>query len=465
MLRFAHRYRILKTIPVSLILFFLLMVPCHKTLLGTSTLTFPVKTYILGNGLQVMLEQKATLPLVNIALSIKVGSKNDAPETQGAVHLLEHLIITRNNIIVANGLKDTALKTSVLANAETSRDLMTLVYTAPVDRIDYALEKLHERITNMDFDPLLLAKEKEVILEELAEGGTELMAVGLELVMKNLFKGHPYGYPIGGTKESLQKISLKDLNSIKQRFFFPGNYTLSLVGGFDIDRVTKKIETLFGSLKAQDSSLTAKKVMAPQPLTQNRFNTKELHTNMAHLFIGFRAPGIKHKDSKLVEVFAQVLGGGKYPLLAQQLNQRKQMVYHINAFYYPLEQEGVLLIHIGAPPETVNKAGTMLLRFLNREADKYNYSRQGFRFHAGNVFINYLENAIYALILRERQLEEEGINRAKRYCSNMFFNDATNSDSYGKLLKIVKSSTLQKAVTDYLKDKNYVAVKLVPAGM
>ena len=68
------------------------------TLLGSAlasfgqTFPYPVKTKTLSNGLKIIAIEKRDIPMVNIQVWYRVGSKDEIPGQRGMAHLFEHMM-------------------------------------------------------------------------------------------------------------------------------------------------------------------------------------------------------------------------------------------------------------------------------------------------------------------------------------------------------------------------------------
>ena len=211
------------------------------------------KYFVLDNGIKVFLEERDKLPLNNIVFGINLGSKDEGDESNGLVHLLEHLILMRGtHSYTSNELIEKIRKNGVYFNAHTSNDLMTFEISIPSSGTEFAFELLHEKLFRLKLTPEEMEKEKKIVLEELSQIEDDPDKLQTNLALQALFAGHPYEKPVGGKKEIIKNVSIEGLESFYKKYFIPSNFVISMVGDFKIEKMEKEIIRFFGKYKDPD---------------------------------------------------------------------------------------------------------------------------------------------------------------------------------------------------------------------
>src|SRR5688572_11670411 len=225
----------------------------------------PFERYTLANGLEVVLVEDHSVPLVAVDLWYHVGSGDEVPGRSGFAHLFEHMMFqgTRNTgedkhfeILQTIGGTD--------VNGTTNTTSTNYYEVVPSNQLETALwlesERmgyLPETITEKSLD-----NQREVVRNERRQSydnvpyGQEQFAVS-ELLYP---EGHPYRYLVIGKHEDLAAATADDVKAFFAKWYVPANATLTLAG--DVDRATAKrlVEKWFGTFPA-----TRKPVAAPVP--------------------------------------------------------------------------------------------------------------------------------------------------------------------------------------------------------
>lgn len=432
------------------------------------------KYFVLENGLKVLLEERAKIPMVSIGFAVNVGSKDETGEASGLVHLLEHLLLFGSTRSASPAELTRQIRRNGLHfNAHTSHDLMTFEISVPSSRARFAFEFLSRKLFSLKLSPEELEKEKKVILEELSQVADDPERLGIQLSLRALFSGHPYENPVGGEKTNIENAAVEALERFYKNYFIPANGSLAVVGDFDIETTAETIKQTFGKIKNPGVSDTDNKVQPKfqpvSPLDKNVRIRRELDITQAHFFLGFIAPGLNHEDKLAMDVLTQILGGGVNPLLYRAFTGRRRLVENLDIHYISLRHGGAVLIHLVLDPKKLSPARSNLLSFL-KQTRSFKYSEKDHPYSDRPFVTDYLETAKAWLRLTFQQYIERQLNLAVSYARFILTRDNPVPDqqekpsqkSYSERMEAVTSSDLQRAAANFLVGKKYTAVAIVP---
>jgi predicted Zn-dependent peptidase len=215
-----------------------------------ANLTIPVEQYQLANGLEVILHQDRSIPIIHVNVTYHVGSGNETPGQSGYAHLFEHLMF--------QGTKHTGLDQhfAILrdigargSNGTTNSDRTNYFQSVPAGELETALWLESDRMGYLLLDQEALENQREVVRNE-RRASYENVAYKEEIfaVARALYpEGHPYRYLTIGLHEDLQRATLEDARSFFARWYVPANATLVLAGDFDVQTARGLIDKWFGS--------------------------------------------------------------------------------------------------------------------------------------------------------------------------------------------------------------------------
>jgi zinc protease len=230
-----------------------LAITLHASLASADALpSIPFEKYRLGNGLEVILSQDRTLPLVAVDIWYHVGAANEEPGRTGFAHLFEHMMFTGSKH-VPRGLADKLLEGvgGTDSNATTSFDRTNYFDTVPSNQIELALWTHADRMGYLldSLDQTALSNQQDVVRNERRQS-YENRPYGIvdEAVFHALFPpGHPYRPAIIGSHLDIQAAGLVDVRDFFKRYYRPNNATLTLVGDFDTAAAKRLVQKYFGS--------------------------------------------------------------------------------------------------------------------------------------------------------------------------------------------------------------------------
>lgn len=443
------------------------------------------KYYVLENGLQVFLEERDKIPLVNIVAAVNVGSKDEEKESSGLVHLLEHLVLFAGSQSSSPAALEAIIKKNgILFNAHTGYDQMTIDISTPAEFTPVAFKLLQEKLFNLKLTPEDLEKEKKVIREELSQIEDEPEKLGMQLTLRELFSGHPYEKPVPGEKNSIENVSLEELERFYKKFFIPANCALAVVGDFNIETAMETIKEGMGRV-AVPNGIATPLPRLPRPvfplvpaLKKNVETQKELDIKQAHLFIGFVAPGLNRADKLPMDVLTRMLGKGISPLLYSAFKgweRPSESVKGLDVQYIALNYGGAVLFHLVLEAKKIAHTKRQILNFL-KELKSYPFSKRDYFYPLDPGIIDYLETTKAWMQLVYRLYTERESDLAVSYARYMLtYDDMGNSTrhenqeqqerkeaSYGERLAALQSSDMQTVAANYFSGKKYVTVIIVP---
>src|SRR5512143_2095313 len=126
----------------------------------------PETKLTLSNGLQVLLKEIHTSPIISKWIWYRVGSRDEVPGLTGASHLVEHLMFKGTPEFPLGALDRAISREGGYLNAFTFLDWTSFFETLPADKVDLALRLEADRMVNCLFDPKEVSSERTVVISE-----------------------------------------------------------------------------------------------------------------------------------------------------------------------------------------------------------------------------------------------------------------------------------------------------------
>jgi len=425
------------------------------------------KFLVLDNGLPVVMERRDSIPLVNIVFAIDMGSKDEDAETSGMVHMLEHLLLlgdTRKNS--SKEINRKMRSHGAYFNAHTSHDMMTFEISMPAEFWEFGIDIIKEKLFDYKFTTEQLTREKEIIFEEISQHNDVPYTLSTQLVLHSLFKGHPYQQPIFGSEQVIKKTTIEEINAFYSRYVVPDNCSLAVVGDIDIEKVSRKVDLIFGSIKNREK--IRKSFHMTPPLKKKIKITRKLDIKEARMVFGFHAPSIDNPNQLSMDILKIILGRGINPLLGGALlKMRKPLTYSIHTRYIGLQYGGAFMIYITLDPKNVKIVQRKVTNFL-KKLWKFNYSYKDYPLEKQGIYTDYLEAAKNQIKILHQQFQELGLNAAMSYAKYALFykeyqekNDSIQP-TYMERVENITSADIRNAASQYLSGKKYVLVTIFP---
>jgi zinc protease len=314
----------------------------------------------LDNGLTVILQENHAAPVAALNVWVRVGSGDETDAESGIAHVHEHMLFKGTK---RRGVGDIAREVEGSGgsiNAYTSFD-QTVYYCVMASRyFDVGIDVLADAVQNSTFDPEELAREEEVVLEEIKRGedspGTKLSRA----IFETAYRVHPYRRPIIGTEAHVRSFTREMITDFYRRWYVPNNMVVVAVGDFDAREALAAIDLRFGAAPPGNALPRRRPPEPPQAGLRSTVLADSVH--QGYLQMAFPACDLHSPDAPALDVLAIVLGQGESSRLYRRVKSRQGKVHDARAHAYTLRDPGLFLIGALADPEKVLEAQGAILR-------------------------------------------------------------------------------------------------------
>lgn len=276
-----------------------------------------IQEHTLANGLEVLVQEDHSAPLVASFIWYRVGIRNEGPGESGLTHFLEHMAFKGTEGLSGREMNRLVTARGGYLNGFTSMDYTAYVEALPRDALDLALQIESERMGRCLLDAEDIEAEKGVVLSEFAGAENDPSFLLRRRVMAEQFPGQPYGRTVIGDKEDIRSATRDQVARYYERHYAPNNATLVVVGDVSAQEVFEKAEQYFGALPKGDPAPAA-----PNPgrgPTGERRVKLELPGRTSYFQAAYEVPPIQHPDHVVLEVFQNVISGGRTSRLYRAL--------------------------------------------------------------------------------------------------------------------------------------------------
>jgi predicted Zn-dependent peptidase len=317
------------------------------------------------NGITVLSEVLPGVRSVAVGIWVRASSAHEEAARMGVSHLLEHMVFKGTE---QRSARDIALELESRGgalDAFTARE--HTAYQARV--LDEDLPRALDVLTDLVRHPLLrtddLALERQVVLEEISTVEDTPDDLVFELHSRALWPGHPYGFSILGTRETVSGLTDADLRALHARAYHPRHTIISAAGNLNHD--------LFLKLVAKAGWFTCdggpEPLTVPPPPASARVSERiSRDTVQTHIVIGTDTFPYLDRRREALLLLNNVLGGGMSSRLFQRVREALGLAYSVfthQSFYH---RTGVTGVYVGTRPATADQAVEVIQEELQRLA-------------------------------------------------------------------------------------------------
>ena len=300
--------------------------------------TAPPASFTLANGLQVVVIPDHRTPVVTQMIWYKVGSADETPGKSGLAHFLEHLMFKGTSKHPAGEFSQTVLRVGGNENAFTSSDYTGYFQRVPREQLGSMMEFEADRMTGLVLKDENVLPERDVVLEEFNMRVANNPEARLtEQIMAALYLNHPYGRPVIGWRQEIEKLDREDALAFYKRFYAPNNAILVVAGDVEADEVRPLAERTFGVVAAQPAiSPNRIRPQEPEPAAPRTVTLSDPRVEQPGLRRYYLVPSATTAlpgESAVLDVLAQLMGGGSNSYLYRRLVIDRPLAVNAGAAY------------------------------------------------------------------------------------------------------------------------------------
>ncbi|MDB5069822.1 MAG: processing peptidase [Candidatus Eremiobacteraeota bacterium] len=320
-----------------------------------------IRSSTLPNGLLVLTESMSHVRSATIGLWCDVGSSFEPAERRGISHLLEHMVFKGTPRRTARQIAEEMDAVGGELNAMTDKE-MTCFYAHVVDRhLPRAVDVLADMLQHARFDAGDLAREQQVVLEEIKMYDDSPGEVVHDRFTRTLWHGANLGDPTIGFANTVTAITRDDLLAWRTSRYAPSTVFVTAAGNIEHDTVVQLVALAFASFAGD----TAPPV-PERPRFTPALDVTIDDTEQAYVLLGM--PGLALRDERryAFSVLDTLLGGGMSSRLFQSVREERGLAYEISTFQQGYRDAGLFGVSAGCTPERVQECVDVVSDELDR---------------------------------------------------------------------------------------------------
>jgi predicted Zn-dependent peptidase len=302
------------------------------------------RVHHLTNGVTLVCDPAAGFETLALSVVAGRGSRWEGPDRSGWSHLLEHMVFKGAGPRSARAIVESIEADGGQLNAATGHERTSFQLRALRDGLPLGMEVIADLVQRPSLDSEDLAREKQVVVQEIAEAADTPDDQVFEQAQAAAFADQPLGRPILGSESSIGSADPAALASWRAALYSPDRLVVSVAGAVDETEFLRLAERLFGDAAAGDAS-------EPDAARFTGGHARERRKlEQAHLVFLLPATGVSDPGYWPLRIFAEALGGGMSSRLFQEARERLGLAYAIDAYAEGYAEVGVLGIYAGCAP-------------------------------------------------------------------------------------------------------------------
>ena len=411
----------------------------------------PVERTVLPNGLTLILKPDRSAALASVQVWVKTGSIHEGGQLgAGLSHYLEHMLFKGTARRAGRELSATVQAHGGYINAYTTFDRTVYYIDLPSEHTGVAIDLLADAVLHSALPADEAAKEKDVILREIAMTKDDPDNRLWDALFSTAFREHPYRQPIIGHRDVFSAVTHEDLVNYYRARYVPNNLVVVIVGDIDLAATRAAVAQHFGSTPR---ACLAPVLVPAEPLqlaarAEHRFEDVEV-TRAA---LAWPIPGLTHDDAPVLDLLAMVLGSGDSSVLWQEIREKTGLVHTIDASSWNPGTCGLFCISFTSDAARRGPATAAIEKALARCAARGFTSAQ-------------LTKALRQLVVGEINSRKTMSGQASRLgAAEVVVGELDFSRAYFERLRSITPAELRRVLRAYLVPSRLTSISLNPAA-
>jgi predicted Zn-dependent peptidase len=319
-----------------------------------------IRISALSNGLQVVTDSIDHVETSAVGIWVKVGSRYESLNLNGISHMLEHMAFKGTETHSAQAIAEKIESVGGRLNAYTAKETTAYYARVLADDLPLAVDILTDILQNSVFTQDELAREKQVILQEIAMIQDTPDDLIFDDFQATAYQNQALGRPILGSVENVSGFDREDLVDFMKTHYTPKRMYLVATGKVDHDALVQMAEERLKKFSTHENEHN------DDATYTGGINLTGRDLEQVHIILGFKGCPLGSDALFNYSILGTVLGGGMSSRLFQEVREKRGLVYSINSFTSSFKETGVLGIYAGMAPQHVKEVVPIIYEELHK---------------------------------------------------------------------------------------------------
>ena len=294
-----------------------------------------VEITTLPSGLRIISDAMPQLETTALGIWVGTGSRHESPAQHGLSHFLEHMAFKGTRRRSARRIAEEIESAGGDLNAATSTEQTAYYARVLGSDTPLALDILADILTDSSFDPEEMAREKQVVLQEIAAVEDTPDDLVYELLTAAAYPDQAIGKPILGTADTVQSFTRAAISDFVDTHYRADNMVIAAAGAVVHERFASDVAQHFGQVTPAPAEAAPRAAYKGGDLRLKR------RLEQSHVTIGFQSFSFHDPSHYAAHVFSHAVGGGMSSRLFQTVREERGLAYAIHSFDWTYEDTGL----------------------------------------------------------------------------------------------------------------------------
>jgi predicted Zn-dependent peptidase len=405
----------------------------------------------LKNGLRVIIAEDHVAPVLSVAVTYNVGSRDERKGRTGFAHLFEHMMFKGSENIGPGEHFMLVFNNGGSMNGTTNKDRTLYFETMPSNQLDLTLFLEADRMRSLEITKENLDNQRHAVQEERRLGvDNQPYGKTFEAIDELAYDNFAYEHSVIGSMEDLSAASVQDVAEFFKTYYAPNNAVLAIVGDVKADECLAKVRKHFESIPSQPAP-SGVDMNEPAQAAERRLTLDDALARLDRVDVVYKIPPAMSPDEDALSVLGTVLGGGRSSRLYEQVVRQKELASSASAFAGTSRGPGLFRVNAMATP---GKSVADIEAAIAEEIEKVKtghiapWEMEKARTTARSSFVSSVQSTLSRAILLSQYA--------------LFYDDPELINTRAQKIAAVTAEDVQRVARQYLTRENRTVVITTP---
>jgi zinc protease len=313
----------------------------------------PLRVATLSNGLRLLCRSNDAAEIVSVVCLVRAGLPDESAEQSGLAALTAEALIKGTTTHPGTSFNTAVMNAGGNLRSQPGFDLTEIGIVTSREQFEPALKVIADVVAHPRFSKEDVDEARQTLKRRLASVQDDFTGASYQALVGQLYRTSPYGRPMLGFPETLDRLTVEDVRSFWQANYVQNRTVVSIVGDVDSGRALTVAQKAF-----QDVPFKPAAGSPPPPaqtLERPRLELVERavpegQTILAQVMVGYLAPAATRENYPVFALLDAIVGGGKRARLFANIREKESLGYEVGSFYQPLRYQSHLVGYVVGPP-------------------------------------------------------------------------------------------------------------------
>lgn len=279
---------------------------------------------------------------------VRAGLPDEREEQAGLAALTAEAILMGTTNRSAHAFSSAVVQAGGDLRTLPGFDLTEVSAVCDRSQFELALKLVADVVAHPSLTEEQVTEARTALKQRIGRFEEDFTGASYQALMGQLYPHTPYGRPINGLPESLDRLKAADVRKFWQENYLQNRMVVAIVGDVDSAKALELAQKSFQSVPWKPAGNAA-----PAPVEAPGKPRTELLQRpgpAAQLMVGYRTPGVTRDNYPVYSVLDAIVGGGKRGRLFTNIREKHSLGYQLGSFYQPLLQQSHLVGYVITPP-------------------------------------------------------------------------------------------------------------------